>query len=404
MSRKIIKTSLLFTTLSVAASALNFLYYPVAARLLSLSDFGDVQIGISFIMQAAALFTSLNTLALFFAAQKKDQSRVIAQLERLIIAFSLILSVVAVIWAVPISTALQLHDPTLLYILAVIFILNIPAATWLGSVQGEGRFVASGVIATAASLLKIVIGSVAIALGLGAHGALLGILFGTLAILPASYFTQKEKTLHLRQTFRFPNVSDFKLFTTRPLLIVLFTSLFVLALASTVDVLAAKILLNPETAGLYAQLSTAGKIPYFATIPVAIIAFERLIKHISSRRHILALFGGLVAGMTLITVTFEAVIMQLFFGLENSSYSGGSFVMLCVAYGAYSLTTLFVYSLISRRQIVSVAFITLLTLTLSGLMVFIGEPTISRIAQSFMTSQIIAALVAGALQYTGRHE
>ncbi len=404
MSRKLIKTSLWFTALSVLASALNFLYYPITARMLSLSEFGDVQIGISFIMQAAALFTSLNTLALFFAAQKKDQTRVIAQLERLIIAFSLILSVLTVVWAEPISAALQLHDPTLLYILAVIFILNIPAATWLGSVQGEGQFIASGMIATSSSLLKIIAGVIAIMLGFGAHGALLGILFGTFAILPASYFSQKQRTLRLRQTFRLPKVTDFSLFTGRPLLILLFLSLFMLAVTSTVDVLAAKVLLDPETAGLYAQLSTAGKIPYFASIPVAIIAFERLIKGMSSRKHVTLLFGGLVTTMTFLTVVFEAIILQLFFGLESGSYDRPSFVMLCMAFGAYSLVTLLIYSLISHRQVFRVALVSAVALLLPISLLMVDNNSIEYIAQSFMASQLVAALIAGALQYTGSHE
>lgn len=404
MSRKVLKMSLWFTVLSVLASALNFLYYPIAARMLSLSEFGDVQIGISFIMQAAALFTSLNTLALFFAAQKKDQAKVIARLERIIIAFSLIVSILTVIWAEPISSILQLDNPSLLYILAIIFIVNIPAATWLGSVQGEGQFIASGVIAVSSSLLKIIVGVAAIAIGLGAHGAMIGILFGTLAILPASYFIQKQRTLHLRQTFRLPMQSDFSLFSTRPLLVLLFLSLVLLAVTSTVDILFAKILLDPEDAGLYAQLSTAGKIPYFATIPVAIIIFERLINNRNSHKQAIVLFGSLVTSITILTIAFEVIILQLFFGLAPGDYSPKAFAMLCVAFGAYSVSTLLIYNLISRGWIIRVAVASASTLILPALLLSSGERNLEVIAQSFMISQLLSTFIAGALQYTGKHE
>lgn len=405
MSQKVIKISLLFTFLSLLSSALNFLYYPVTARLLSLAEFGDVQVGVAFIMQAAALFTSLNTLALFFAAQKGDQANVLARLERLIIGLSLLLALVTVVFSEQISAALQLHDTSLLYMLAIIFILNIPAATWLGSLQGAGQFVASGVIAVISSALKIIAGVIAIALGFGAMGALVGILAGSFIILPLAYATQKKRLIHVRETFRPPSVTDVRLFLGKPLLALLFLSLFLIALSSTLDVIAAKALLDPETAGLYAQLSTAGKIAYFATVPIAIISFERLMKQSVRRRHVAGLFGGAVTFLTILVIIFEPLLMRFFFGLPATEYRSIDFSMICVAFGAYSLSALLVYGLISQRQVLRVSLVSSVIFLLPLILLLsVEEQSITAIARSYMLGQLAALLVAGALQYTGSHE
>jgi hypothetical protein len=177
-----------------------------------------------------------------------------------------------------------------------------------------------------------------------------------------------------------------------------------LALASTIDVVAAKSLLRPETAGLYAQLSTAGKIPYFATVPVAIISFERLMKRIGKRRHIVAFYSGLLVALTFATIFFEPIIMRLFFGLSTDKYTSSTFLMTCLAFSSYSLTTLLVYSLISHRRLLRVGVIAAASLILPLVLIFTGVNNIEDIARSYMIGQLGALLIAAALQYTGSHE
>ncbi len=271
MAQNLLRTSAAFILLATIASGLNFLYYPIIARSLSDAQFGEVQVGIAFIMQAAALFTSLNVLALFFAAQRESHQPLTIRLERFVIAISLLLALATAVLAGPIAHALQFTDYRLLYILSVIFLLNIPEATWVGSLQGNGQFLGSGVISITSALSKIIASLAFIRIGFGAYGAMFGILIGTAVMLPMAYYMQKGQLIKFKNTFGILRGRDFLLFRDQPQLMLVFFSLVFLAFTSTVDVLFSKSTLDPTAAGVYAQLSTAAKIPYFAAVPLTII-------------------------------------------------------------------------------------------------------------------------------------
>jgi O-antigen/teichoic acid export membrane protein len=359
-------------------------------------------VGVAFIMQAAALFTSLNILALFFAAQKVDQRILTVRLERFVILVSFIFALIVVIFAKPMSGVLQLEDYRLLYLLSVVFILNIPCATWLGSLQGNGQFLASGIISVISSFAKILVAVVAIAIGMGAYGALLGVLVGTAAILPLSYAVQKNKIITFGKTFARVRRSDFLLFRDEPQLMVIFFSLFMLALTSTLDVIFSKETLNPSAAGVYAQLSTAGKIPYFAAVPLTIILFERFIRQSKFTLKPTLLFAGFVIIATGVTVLAQQIVVGGFFG--NHQYSHETFNIICIAFSLYSFTTLLVYRLLSTKAIVRAATICTASFATALILITLHGTNAKAIAVSFATSQLITTLLAVALQYTKAHE
>jgi O-antigen/teichoic acid export membrane protein len=401
MLKKRLHISIVFTCLSVLASGLNFLYYPVIAHALTLSQFGDVQVGIAFIMQAAALFTSLNILALFFTAQRSEERALTVQLERIVIGISLLLAILVSVFAQPLASALHLNNYHILYILSIIFLINIPCATWLGSLQGNGQFLASGVISVMSSIAKIAIGVLAIALGAGAYGALFGLLAGSLVILPLAYLAQKDKTINFKHTFAIVRKADFLIFKNHPEVTAIFLSIFFLALASTIDVIASKILLSPRSAGQYAQFSTAAKIPYFAAVPVTIIMFEKFIRQRGSHKQDVAYFVGLVGALTLFTILAKNLILDLFFGLKTDL---GIFAPLCTAFSLYAIVTLLTYRTLAHRKTISAVFIASAAITLPVITLIFWGHNESDIAYCYLSSQLLTLILALGLQYTNGHE
>jgi len=404
MRKKITSASLWFTVLSLTASALNFLYYPVVARLLNLSQFGDVQIGVSFIMQAAALFSSLNLVALFISAGKGGAENVTARLERILILPSAVGAALVVMLAQPISQILQLHDPSLLYLLALIFILNIPASTWVGTLQGEESFVRSGLIALCASAVKIIVSALMIVAGFGAHGAIIGILVGTACIIPLAYFAQKSSSLNVRQTFRLPTKTDFQFLLQRPSLSLLLLSFLLLALLSTFDALFAKIHLSPEPAGMFAQLSIMAKIPYFLATPVSIILFRQFINSPEKQAKRLAIYAGAVTIASVAIYFCIPVAANLLFQLKLEPNHITIAALLLLAFGAFSITNSLVFLMIARgsvRQTFAVAIFGFICITA---LLITSDASGESIAWRYAIGQTSTSLLALAmLRYTKRY-
>ena len=390
--------SLWFSVLSVTASALNFLFYPVLAHSLDLASFGDVQVGVSFVMQAAALFTSLNLVALFLSAHKSTSIELVTRLERIIISISIIAAVIVAVCVAPLSRTLQLHDASLLYLLAIIFVFNVPAGTWIGTLQGEGKFIQSGLIAVTASLTKIILAILLISLGFGAHGAMLGILIGTIVFIPLVYLAHSSKRLNIINTFRPARLSDFRaLLASKPTLYTL-VAFFFLALLSTFDIIAAKVLLSPTQAGIYAQLSTVAKIPYFALIPLATIGFERFIKKATHEGRFMLLFCGLLAAASSVLLLAEPFVLRVFFRLDTVQYSQLAALFLVVAFTAYTLSTIVTYSLISRGSLKKALIPLLCGFVLTPILLAFGS-SLEGIALNYMLSQIALLVILVILRY-----
>lgn len=403
MKRKFNAVSLWFTILSFFASVFNFLYYPIVAQFLDLAQFGDTQIGVSFIMQAAALFSSLNLVALYLSAKHTSAEGIIHKLEQVLLVPSILGALLIAIFAHPISEILQLHSPGLLYWLSVIFILNIPASTWVGTLQGEGAFIKSGLISLISSLTKIVASVVFITAGLGAYGAILGILAGSLIIMPLCLLLQRPRSLGFKKTFRLPTKDDFIILTRYKSVTLTLISFILLSLAGTFDILFAKAQLPPSSAGIFAQLSITAKIPYFAFLPVSMILFGRFIKNPGRQINIVLTYTVGVLAMSVITYLLLPVIAQTLFSLELEVAMAHTAAWLLAAFGSYTLIFLMNYLLVSREQIKTAVFMAIATLVLSltSLTLATGAEEIARnYAVSLVAVMLLSLLCLG---YNGKY-
>lgn len=392
MRQKIASTSLWFTILSLTASALNFAYYPAISRFLNLAQFGDVQIGLSFVMQAAALFSSLNLVALYVGTSKQSSENITARLERAIILPSIIGSFLVALFAVPISHLLQLHDPTLLYLLAIIFILNIPAGTWLGTLQGEGSFIQSGWISLAASFIKIISSIVLILCGFEAHGAVIGIIIGTFTIIPLCYFAQNSRTLDIRHTFSLPRKEDLRFLFSHKTIVAILTTFVLFSLISTFDTLFAKIILNPTEAGMFSQLSTIAKVPYYLLLPISMILFGRFIVRPWHQIKTAAFYFAGASVTSLVIYIIAEPLCTALFKLTMNRDAHDIIGVLLIAFCAFIVNNLLVYLLVSRGAIMKP--LSIATVNFIGTLVALSYSSSALdIALRFALSQVLTTIL-----------
>lgn len=388
--------------LSLVASALNFLYYPVTARLLSLQQFGDLQLGVALIMQTAALFTALNVLALYLSASSsKDSSATLNSLERIIVTLSLVIALLTAFFANNIASYFGLRNLGILYLLSVIFMCNIPATTWLGVLQGEGKFISAGVIAVISGTTKIVAASIFILLDYGVAGALAGILFGQLIILPLAMTAHKKGSLRVFSTLNIARTEDGHRIRKHPALLMVMLILAGVAAMGTVDVLMAKATLNAEDAGSFAQASTIAKIPYFAAIPLTLILFQRLLTlnkrfSLSSKNLLVGLLA--LTGLPVIILTLGPVLFLLLFDTEGSRITAA---ILTLGFSAYVFYTVLLYGLLAASDIRNFIFAGLLGIMLTiisfGYSNNIKDADDTVLAALFSTTTLICTLATMAL-------
>lgn len=407
-ARSAVTASVVFTVLSLAASAVNFAFYPVLAHLLPTAGYGDVQVGVSFVMLAAALFTSLNALALYVSARAgaialpPGTASPVQPIERVVVTASLVLAVVMVVGAQPLARALSLTDPSLIYILGAVFIVNVPASTWIGALQGSGQFALCGWIGLAAAALKIVAATAFVLLGMGARGALLGLLLGTFAVLPVAKLAQHRVPLSFRATFRPPSRADRLYFAANGRLGVFLVALMCIASVGTLDVISAKTLLSPEVAGNYAKASTAAKIPYYALVPVATVLFERFVRGMVDVRRAVLTFVGVALVGALATWLLRGLILGLVFG-TSSPDAVGPFLPLLVAFTSYAIGMLAVFRMVSIGRAIDSIVVTALTLVAVIVALVLAPHSPVGIATAFSSVTVLGAVAMSLLAYTSRH-
>ena len=407
-ARSTVAASVIFTALSLGASAVNFAFYPVLAHLLPSAEYGDVQVGISFVMLAAALFMSLNSLALYVSARSgaitpgAGVASPVQPIERVVVTVSLVLAVVVVASAQPLARALSLTDPSLLYILGAVFVINVPASTWIGALQGSGQFALCGWIGISGAAIKIMAAVGFVLLGWGARGALLGLLLGTFAVLPIAKLAQHTVPLSFRATFRAPSRSDRSFFAANLQLVVLMVALMFLASVSTLDMISAKALLAPEVAGDFAKASTAAKIPYYALLPAATVLFERFVRGtVQVGRAVLTTLGIALLG-AVATWLLRGPILGLVFG-TSSPNAVEPFLPLLVAFTSFAMGTLAMFRLVSTGRATTA--ITLAAVTLAAVIValVLAPRTPVGIATAFSWTTFTGAFATSLFAYTARH-
>ena len=271
-SSKLISGSLVMGVGTVIGGAGNYLFHLLMGRMLGPSDYGIL---VSLISLFYLLGIPMGTLGLvivkFVSAFKgKKDFASISGLFRVgtkkILPFSFL--VLLIFLALTPLVASFLHLPSILpYILVlVVFFIGIFSTINRAVLQGLFRFgflTLSGVVEAG---LKLATALLLVILGFKVNGALGGILMGSVIGLLFTFFPlrflwgQKQKReLKTGEMFNFALPVFFSTLA--------FTSLY------TIDVILVRHFLPGVTSGLYAALSTLGKIIFFISGPVIAVMF-----------------------------------------------------------------------------------------------------------------------------------
>ena len=261
-----IRASGILALSSGLATGFSYLYQLVMARLLTPEQFGMLA---SFL----AIFVILSVLspAMQLAAARFSSTAELTQVKSLWIhllkrsialgAFTAMLSLALI----PVlKWALHIEGIILLLLLSMTFLVAFSLPVNIGILQGLQRFVGVGVANLGTPLVRLILGTIFVALGLGTFGAFLPLLIAFILVfvvtsLPMRRLPQGSASLKPAGIMQFVSWTSAS-----------FGAFIVLA---NVDVIFARHYLDLGETGDYAAIALLGKIVLFAPVGITLVMF-----------------------------------------------------------------------------------------------------------------------------------
>lgn len=175
-----------FFTGSMAVSLLNYLYYPVLGRLLSVTDFGEVQTLVSVFLQSTIFFSVMGLIVVNVVTnQSTDQTkdRTVFELEKLALLAAVIGLTIVLVLARQIQVFFQFRSFWPLIALALAIVASVPLTFRQFYLRGRLRFGAAARSAALAAGAKLVLSALLVYMGFRSGGAIVGIVLAQLAAL-----------------------------------------------------------------------------------------------------------------------------------------------------------------------------------------------------------------------------
>ncbi len=315
-------------------NAINYLYHLLMGRLLGPAEYGELAAFFSLIGLLSVVPLSFGTVIIKFIAASKTDAEVAGYL-RWFIKPVLLLAVILALGTAVSSTFLAsyLNTPHTwgILLIAMSFLFGLPSYLFRSVLQGLIKFhlVVTSLISETA--LKLVMALFFVWWGWGVMGAMFGLLLSIITGCLISFiFLRKYLSIKLSANIDKKGVVVF----TIPVLIqtISMTSLM------SIDLILVKHFFSSFDAGVYAAVSTMGKIILFASAPVATVMFPVITKKYSlgenfSKIFFLSLCATLavVMGVIFLYYLFPYFAMGMLYG--DKYFSG---ITLLVPYALYT--------------------------------------------------------------------
>jgi len=379
----------------------NYLYHLLMGRMLGPSDYGILAslISLSYLLSIPVGTLSLVIIKFVSAFKGQKDFASISGLLRVgtkkILPFSFLVLIIFLLLSSLVVSFL--HLPSILpYVLVLFaFFIGIFSTINRSVLQGLFRFGFLTLSTVVEAGLKLVSALFLVILGFKVNGALGGILMGGIVgwlftLFPLRFlWRQKQKReLKTKEMFNFA----FPVFFST----LAFTSLY------TTDIILVRHFLPGTTSGLYAALSTLGKIIFFASGPVISVMFPLVSeRHANGRgyKNLLIASSGLVGIICLLTIgfyfLFPSLIVRLFFGrgfLEATPFLGYFGIFLSL----YTLSFLLINFYLSIQKTKAVV-LPVMAAVLQVIMIFFFHQNLWQVV--WLNIVLVALLFGGLLLF-----
>lgn len=254
---------------SNSVSAINYLYHLMMGRMLGPAGYGELAALISLIGLLGIIPASVNLMIVKHIASAKDKQEInnlVGWFKAKIFRVSLIFFVVVLIVSPFISSFLNIHNLSYLVLIAISILFSLQVSLNRSILQGLLKFKEMVTSMLVENSAKVVISILLIYFGFQVGGAMIALVFSALVGL---YMTNFYLKYNLPRSINLsPDVKSMLAFTLPVgIQFIATTSLY------SSDLILVKHFFPTHEAGIYAALSTLGKIIFFGTGPIGSVMF-----------------------------------------------------------------------------------------------------------------------------------
>lgn len=302
---------------SNAVSFINYLYHFVIGRMLGPTSYGELASFISLIGLLGMIPASLSLAIIRYVSSAKtpdEVSSLINFLRNKILKASLFFFIVILICSPILSSFLNIHSFPSFLLLAIFFLISFQSLLNRAILQGLLKFKEIVLSTLAENTTKLLISMVLIFIGFQVNGALVAFVITALLgwYITNLYLADSNKG----KSNLIPDIKPMLIFTIP----VLVQSISTASLYSS-DVILVKHFFSSHDTGIYASLSTLGKIIFFATGPIGTVMFPLVSKRKASGEPYRKIFiysfitTSIFAGVSLaIYWLFPELVISLLYG------------------------------------------------------------------------------------------
>jgi len=290
-------------------------------RMLGPVEYGVLASLYSILYLVSIVPSSASVAIVKFISSIKDSEvySVYDAINKFVFRISVVLVAVILLTSPVISKFLHLKNTSPVLLVAPILFFSLLTLVNQSSSQGLLKFSGYVIPTLISSFLKFVLGVAFVYLGWSVMGAMFAVVLGAIVSFIYSYkfITKQIRVTKLKKIDLTPFVKY-----SGPVLAqaLAFTSIF------TIDVVLAKHFLDPFSAGIYAALSTLGKIVFFAASPVAATMFPVISKRKSLGQGYLKVFfaslaitAGIASSAILLFWLFPNIAIGVLYGKDYLS-------------------------------------------------------------------------------------
>lgn len=298
------------------ANFISYIYHLVFGRILEPAQYGELAAAISLVSLFTVSFTFLSVVIVKFisAADEKDIEKHLSWFTKKAALLGVVTGGLALIASPFFANFLRL-DIKIVSLIGPIIFFSIFSLVFRSVLQGLLKFKEAVIMSNFDMLGRLLLGVLFVSLGWSVFGAIFGLLVTNfLSVFLSRFFVRGYKILGVKE-----NLKHGKKVITYALPILL-SSLAVYSFFST-DVILVKHFFDAHDAGIYASLSTLGKIIFFGAAPVSSVMFPMVSKRHSRgegyKRIFLmsmALVGAISGGVLLIYLVLPELAIRVLYG------------------------------------------------------------------------------------------
>lgn len=309
---------------SNSVSFLNYLYHFVMGRMLGPANYGELAALISLVGLFGMVPASISLMIVKYIASaknKQDVNNLVEWFKAKIFPASIVFSVAMLIFSPVISTFLNIDNMSYLILIAVTFLFSLQAGFNRSILQGLLKFKEMVISVLVENSSKLIISIILVYIGFQVFGVMVALVISALIGLYMTnlYLNYSKMIINLS-----PDVKSMIRFTI-PVGVqtIATTSLY------SSDVILVKHFFPSHEAGIYAAISTLGKIIFFGAGPISSVMFPLVSQREASGKSYKKIFlysfiatGGLSLGILLLYYLMPHLAINLLYGGAYIEASG----------------------------------------------------------------------------------